>query len=123
MEIPEDQKEAREQAKKWREEAAKAGPDVRVDDGDVLEVGALHLRCLHTPGHTAGHLCILLEEEWRALRRRQRARRGHGAIAAADGDMAEYIRSLRKDAVGRRRAARSRGTGPWSRNRTARSRS
>ncbi len=33
MEIPEDQKEAREQAKKWREEAARAVPDVRVADG------------------------------------------------------------------------------------------
>ena len=63
MEIPEDQKAAREQARKWREEAARAVPDVRVNDGDVLTVGGLHLRCVHTPGHTAGHLCLLLQED------------------------------------------------------------
>ena len=52
MEIPEDQKEAREQAQKWREEAAKATPDVRVDDGEVLKVGApATARSAHARAH------------------------------------------------------------------------
>ena len=41
FEIPEDQKEAREQAKKWREEAAKAIPDIRVEDNAVIKVGGI----------------------------------------------------------------------------------
>ena len=97
MEIPEDQKEAREQARKWRIEAAKAVPDVRVSDGDVLTVGGLHLRCVHTPGHTAGHLCLLLEEEKVLFSGDNVLGVGTAAISPPPhGDMAEYIRSLRK---------------------------
>ncbi|MBF6599881.1 MAG: MBL fold metallo-hydrolase [Dehalococcoidia bacterium] len=92
VEIPEDQQAAREQARQWREEAAKATPDIRLADGDVLTVGALHLRAVHAPGHTAGHLCVFLEEE-RALFA------GDNVLGVGTGvvrDMAEYIRSLRK---------------------------
>ncbi|HYM16132.1 MAG TPA: MBL fold metallo-hydrolase [Dehalococcoidia bacterium] len=97
MEIPEDQKEAREQAKKWRAEAAKAVPDVRVADGDVLEVGGLRLRCVHAPGHTAGHLCVFLEQERVLFAGDNVLGVGTAAIAPPPhGDMAEYIRSLRK---------------------------
>lgn len=97
VEIPEDQKEAREQAKKWRAEAAKATPDVRVSDGDVLDVGSLHLRCVHAPGHTAGHLCILLEEDNLLFSGDNVLGVGTAAISPPPhGDMAEYIRSLRK---------------------------
>ena len=97
MEIPEEQQEARERAKQWRAEAAKAVPDVRVADGDVLEVGALRLRCVHAPGHTAGHLCIFLESERVLFAGDNVLGVGTAAIAPPPhGDMAEYIRSLRK---------------------------
>jgi hydroxyacylglutathione hydrolase len=97
MEIPEDQKEAREQAKKWREEAAKAVPDIRLNDGDVLEIGGLHLRAVHAPGHTAGHLCSLLEEDSVLFAGDNVLGVGTAAIAPPPhGDMAEYIRSLKR---------------------------
>ena len=98
MEIPEDQKEAREMAKKWMAEAAKAAPaDLRVEDGQVLEVGSLHLRCVHAPGHTAGHLCIFLEEERVLFAGDNVLGMGTAAIAPPPhGDMGEYVRSLRK---------------------------
>ena len=32
--------------------------DVHIDDGDVLNVGDLELKFLHTPGHTPGGMCI-----------------------------------------------------------------
>jgi glyoxylase-like metal-dependent hydrolase (beta-lactamase superfamily II) len=97
MEIPEDQKEAREQAKKWIAEAAKATPDVRVADGDVLMVGGLHLRCVHAPGHTAGHLCLVLEEDGVLFAGDNVLGVGTAAISPPPrGDMGEYIRSLRK---------------------------
>jgi glyoxylase-like metal-dependent hydrolase (beta-lactamase superfamily II) len=97
MEIPEDQKEAREQAKKWREEAAKAIPDIRVEDGHVLRVGALHLKLVHTPGHTAGHLCILIPEEKLLFAGDNVLGVGTAAIAPPPhGDMAQYVASLKK---------------------------
>lgn len=33
-----------------------------LDDGDVLEVGALTLRVITTPGHTPGGVCYIVEE-------------------------------------------------------------
>jgi hydroxyacylglutathione hydrolase len=97
IEIPEDQKEARERAKQWLAEAAKATPDVRVEDGDVLNVGSLRLRCVHAPGHTAGHLCVLLEGDNLLFAGDNVLGVGTAAISPPPhGDMAEYIRSLRK---------------------------
>jgi glyoxylase-like metal-dependent hydrolase (beta-lactamase superfamily II) len=29
-----------------------------IDDGDVIECGGYHLRCIATPGHTQGHVCL-----------------------------------------------------------------
>lgn len=36
-----------------------APADVRLVDGQVLEVGDLRIRVLHTPGHTPGSVCFL----------------------------------------------------------------
>lgn len=33
--------------------------DMRVDDGEMLVVGRLRLRVLHTPGHTADSMCLV----------------------------------------------------------------
>lgn len=97
LEIPEDQKEAREQARKWRAEAAKATPDLLVDDGAVFTIGELRLRSVHAPGHTAGHLCLLLDGENVLFAGDNVLGVGTAAIAPPPhGDMAEYIRSLRK---------------------------
>ena len=41
--------------------------DHRLGDGDVLEVGALHLRALHTPGHADDHLVLFEPDERFAL--------------------------------------------------------
>jgi glyoxylase-like metal-dependent hydrolase (beta-lactamase superfamily II) len=93
----EEQQKARAMAKKWREEASKAVPDIRVEDGDVLQIGGLHLRSVHAPGHTDGHLCILLEEEQLLFAGDNVLGVGTAAIGPPPhGDMGEYIRSLRK---------------------------
>jgi glyoxylase-like metal-dependent hydrolase (beta-lactamase superfamily II) len=97
VEIPEDEKEWRERAKKFVEDATKAVPDVRVRDGDVIEVGSLRLRCIHAPGHTAGHLCVLLEQDDVLFSGDNVLGVGTAAIGPPPhGDMAEYVRSLRK---------------------------
>lgn len=40
-----------------------AFPARELDDGDVLCYGGYELRCLATPGHTPGHLCLLTKSE------------------------------------------------------------
>jgi glyoxylase-like metal-dependent hydrolase (beta-lactamase superfamily II) len=93
----EEQQKAREMAKKWRDEAAKATPDVRVEDGEILTVGDLRLRSVHAPGHTDGHLCLFLEQERLLFAGDNVLGVGTAAIAPPPhGDMAEYVRSLKK---------------------------
>jgi hydroxyacylglutathione hydrolase len=36
--------------------------DGELRDGDVIEVGAIRFRVLHTPGHTPGSVCFAVEE-------------------------------------------------------------
>jgi glyoxylase-like metal-dependent hydrolase (beta-lactamase superfamily II) len=49
-----------EQAALWGFDAgAMPEPDVILGDGDELRVGNTRLRVLHTPGHSAGGICLL----------------------------------------------------------------
>jgi glyoxylase-like metal-dependent hydrolase (beta-lactamase superfamily II)/rhodanese-related sulfurtransferase len=36
--------------------------DMRLDDGEMLVIGALRLTAMHTPGHTRDSMCFLLED-------------------------------------------------------------
>jgi glyoxylase-like metal-dependent hydrolase (beta-lactamase superfamily II)/rhodanese-related sulfurtransferase len=36
--------------------------DMRVDDGEMVVVGKLRLRVLHTPGHTSDSMCLVVED-------------------------------------------------------------
>ncbi|HLJ66488.1 MAG TPA: MBL fold metallo-hydrolase [Chloroflexota bacterium] len=36
-------------------------PDFFISDGESLEYGGIHLRALHTPGHTPGSLCFVTD--------------------------------------------------------------
>jgi glyoxylase-like metal-dependent hydrolase (beta-lactamase superfamily II)/rhodanese-related sulfurtransferase len=36
--------------------------DMRVDDGEMLVVGSLRLRVLHTPGHTRDSMCLVADD-------------------------------------------------------------
>lgn len=38
-------------------------PDVMLQDEDMLNVAGFSIRVLHTPGHTAGGVCYLIEEQ------------------------------------------------------------
>ncbi|MBM3119416.1 MAG: MBL fold metallo-hydrolase [Chloroflexi bacterium] len=35
-------------------------PDIELRDGDVVDVGWLRIKVMHTPGHTSGSVCLLL---------------------------------------------------------------
>ena len=97
VDIPEDAREAREAIRRWREEAARAVPDRLLEDGDRLRVGDATLRAVHTPGHTAGHICLLLEEERVLFSGDNVLGVGTTAIAPPPhGDMVQYLASLRR---------------------------
>ncbi len=54
--------------RKWRchrpeEESAAYIHQIPVGEGDIIPVGEYTLRCLYTPGHTLGHICLFLEQE------------------------------------------------------------
>ena len=66
-----------------------------VDDG-VVEAGQLRLRIVHTPGHTADHVCFLLEDEGRLFTGDTVLGRGTSVIDPPEGDMAAYLRSLER---------------------------
>jgi glyoxylase-like metal-dependent hydrolase (beta-lactamase superfamily II) len=71
-------------------------PDRRLADGDVIEATEFRLRAIHTPGHSADHLCFLLEEE-RMLFTGDHVMEGSTVvIRPPDGDMGDYLASLEK---------------------------
>ncbi len=97
MEVPEAMREARERQRRWREEAARVRPDILVEDDDRLPVGSATLRIVHTPGHTAGHICVFLEEDRVLFSGDNVLGMGTTAIAPPPhGDMVQYLASLRK---------------------------
>lgn len=74
--------------------AASPPPDTSVKDGDVLEVGNLSFKIIHTPGHTPGGMCLyskphLFSGDTLFV----------GAIGRTDfpgGDMALFMRSIKE---------------------------
>lgn len=38
------------------------GVDLRVDDGELIAIGQLRLRVIHTPGHTADSMCLVASD-------------------------------------------------------------
>jgi hydroxyacylglutathione hydrolase len=38
-------------------------PDRLLKEGDVIDIGELHFRVLHTPGHSPGGICLLEKDE------------------------------------------------------------
>jgi len=92
-----EQKELAERIEAFRKQAAEAGPDARVADGDTITVGGLTVEVVHTPGHTLGSVCLYLREE-KALFTGDTAL-GLGTVAISPpphGDMALYLQSLER---------------------------
>lgn len=72
-------------------------PDVRVADGDTAAAGpGFTLRAVHTPGHTSNHLCFELVEEYALFTGDHVMGWSTTVIAPPDGNMRDYIESLRR---------------------------
>jgi len=76
--------------------AADVSADKLVEDGDNLALDGLSLEVIHTPGHSPGHACILLREEGILFSGDHVLGMGTTAMRPPEGDMAQYINSLRK---------------------------
>jgi recombination protein RecT len=71
-------------------------PDRALADGERLRAGDSTLRVVHTPGHAANHLCLVLEED-RLLFSGDHVLNGSTTVVdPPDGDMHAYIASLRR---------------------------
>ncbi len=71
-------------------------PDVLLRDGDVIEAGGAVFECVHTPGHLPNHLCFALREEQALFSGDHVMGWSTSVVAPPDGDMADYLASLRK---------------------------
>lgn len=65
-------------------------------DGDVVTVGGTAIEAIHTPGHASNHLCFELVGE-RVIFSGDHVMQGSTVvITPPDGDMAQYLASLRR---------------------------
>ena len=69
--------------------------DRRIIDGEMIDVGGATLSVVATPGHTAEHVCFL-SGDGDLFSGDTILGRGTTAIFPPDGDMSDYIASLRK---------------------------
>ncbi|MCG8442447.1 MAG: MBL fold metallo-hydrolase [Caulobacterales bacterium] len=71
-------------------------PDVEIQDGDRFEGPGWTIEALHTPGHTSNHMCYALEEENALFCGDHVMAWSTSVISPPDGDMGDYLRSLRR---------------------------
>ncbi|HUY75081.1 MAG TPA: MBL fold metallo-hydrolase [Candidatus Dormibacteraeota bacterium] len=63
-------------------------------DADVVSVGTLKLTALHTPGHSADHLCFFIPGDRALFTGDLILGRGSSMVTYPEGDVAAYLRSL-----------------------------
>jgi glyoxylase-like metal-dependent hydrolase (beta-lactamase superfamily II) len=71
-------------------------PDRMLRDGDTVSGPGWNLETVHTPGHTSNHLCFALREERTLFSGDHVMGWSTSVIAPPDGNMADYLASLRK---------------------------
>ncbi len=66
----------------------------KLGDEDVVRVGTLNVTALHTPGHSADHLCFWLDGDRAMFTGDLILGRGSSMVTYPEGDVAAYLRSL-----------------------------
>lgn len=70
--------------------------DARVDDNDLLHLGELQFKVIHTPGHTSGGSCLYCEEENLLFSGDTLFRGTWGRTDVPTGDFEDIINSITK---------------------------
>ena len=80
--------------------ASEFTPDRDLADGEVLQLGAgtsgHRLSAVHTPGHAANHVCLLLEEDGLLFSGDHILNGSTTVIDPPDGNMGDYLHALDK---------------------------
>ncbi|MDI9918250.1 MBL fold metallo-hydrolase [Rhodococcus sp. IEGM 1379] len=71
------------------------GSGTTLVDGEVIEVAGLRLRIVATPGHTADSVSIVIENDGSVLTGDTILGRGTAVLDDSDGDLGDYLTSLR----------------------------
>ncbi len=79
-------------------------PDRILGEGDVIETELGPLRAIATPGHTAGHLCLALEGSTFLFSGDHVMGWSTSVVVPPDGSMADYMASLDRLLIERRRS-------------------
>src|SRR4029434_7476911 len=67
-----------------------------VRDGESIELGNVTLMAIHTPGHASNHLCFRLAQHGMLFTGDYDMQGSTVAIGPPDGDMQQYLDSLRR---------------------------
>jgi glyoxylase-like metal-dependent hydrolase (beta-lactamase superfamily II) len=70
--------------------------DIELSDGDIIETNEWTVEAIHTPGHTSNHICYSLTEEDVLFSGDHVMGWSTTVIVPPDGDMNDYINSLKK---------------------------
>jgi glyoxylase-like metal-dependent hydrolase (beta-lactamase superfamily II) len=79
----------------WQAVYPDRSPDMALADGDLLDLGAVHLRVLHTPGHSPGGICLHLAEAAVVFSGDTLFAGGPGATGRSYSDFPTIIESIR----------------------------
>jgi glyoxylase-like metal-dependent hydrolase (beta-lactamase superfamily II) len=79
----------------WSRQGSPAADRTLADD-ELVRVGQRSVRALHTPGHRFDHLCFLLEDAAALFAGDLVAGVGTVVIAPPEGDLTDYMGSLRR---------------------------
>lgn len=71
-------------------------PDHEVPDGGLIEGDGWTLEAIHTPGHISNHLCLALKQDNVLLSGDHVMGWSTSIVSPPDGDMTQYMASLRK---------------------------
>lgn len=87
--------------RQWPFESPEGGdrnfvPDVLLKDGDLVEGEGWTLEAVYTPGHISNHLCFALREDNALLSADHVMAWSTSIVSPPDGDMADYMASLRR---------------------------
>lgn len=70
--------------------------DILVEDGDVLDIGGIHLEMVYTPGHSPASICVYVKENKILFTGDHILGIGTTFVDAPEGDMTQYVDSLKK---------------------------